>query len=153
LKPVLDRKNPAETPNFNVEPPTGDDIRLPDYEVAHLWGPGFGDEARDGIMYAPREVNQKWQNHGIESRLRELRDLASEEGCTIELIVRAKSYPRNIWYGHEMLKEVSYRFRVRYSDGSTEPVARVDISVPPPKSRDEVTMDVISGSASPWSLM
>jgi hypothetical protein len=40
------------------------------WEQAHLIGPGFGAELFEGIMLAPRGVNQIVQNKGIEDALR-----------------------------------------------------------------------------------
>jgi hypothetical protein len=156
LKPPLPRDAPT-TPNFNGRLPSGRSIGLPDYEIAHLYGPGFGDEAWDGMMYAPREVNQAFQNHGIESRLRELQGLASREGATIRVTARAEGHPLAAargqrWFGHETLGHASYRFEVRFADGRTRIVGEVDISVPPPGSRGRVTVEVTGGSAGVWSL-
>ncbi|MGH9870392.1 MAG: polymorphic toxin type 4 domain-containing protein [Candidatus Polarisedimenticolia bacterium] len=152
LGPSLGDRRDPRVPNFNVDLPTSREIGLPDYERAHLWGPGFGDEAREGIMYAPREVNQVFQSRTAEARLRELRDLASNEGATIVLTASAESYPRATWRGHELLKEVSYEFRVRYSDGSTATIGRIDISVPPPGSTTGPMIDVSGGAIEVWSL-
>ena len=63
LDPIRPR---TRAPNDNRQLPSGMDCGLPTYEIAHLWGPGFGDEAWDGMMYAPRAVNQEWQNRGVE---------------------------------------------------------------------------------------
>ena len=152
LGDALPRPHP-NTPDFNREPPPGSMIGLPDYEIAHLWGPGFGDEARDGMMYAPREMNQVFQNRFIESRLRELHTLARRQGATIKLTASAKSYPLKTWRGHEMLKEVSYDFQVRLADGTTLQIGRVEITVPPPRSTDRFTVQVSPGSAAVWSLL
>ena len=32
------------------------------YQAAHLWGPGFGDEFEAGMAWAPNEVNQRLQS-------------------------------------------------------------------------------------------
>src|SRR4051794_10333839 len=77
LPPITPR---AAAPNYNRRLPAGRAIGLPDYEIAHLWGPGFGDEAWDGMMYAPREVNQEWQNQQVERLLRDLRGMAGAGG-------------------------------------------------------------------------
>ena len=155
LKDPLPRDSP-QTPNFNKQPPSGSEIGLSDHEIAHLWGPGFGDEARDGMMYAPTEVNQVLQNRTIEDRLRELHKLARREGATIEVTARATSHPLQTWRGHEMLKDVSYRFDVRFTDGSTYRIGEVDISVPPPTSSGtssgRFTYKVRGGSLGVWSL-
>jgi hypothetical protein len=155
----LERGAPT-TPNFNKDLPSGKDIDLIDYEVAHLWGPGFGDEAFDGMMYAPKEVNQIWQNKKIETRLRQLRDLAASEGATIQLSASAESYPLETWRGHQILKEVTYHFEIKFSDGRpSELIAEVNIEIPSPKMENgkgkvsgKPIPSVRGGSAVDWVL-
>lgn len=148
-------KNPIKrnlAPNFNQELPSASSVGLPDYEIAHLWGPGFGDEAWDGMMYAPRDVNQFLQNRGIEDRLRELHALANRERATIQLMARAESHPpRTPPIGHQLLKEVHYDFSVRLHDGHVLSGGRIDIIVPPPGG-GRPQIHGYPGSAGPWSL-
>ncbi|HVO10993.1 MAG TPA: polymorphic toxin type 4 domain-containing protein [Vicinamibacteria bacterium] len=151
LGPPLDRKA-ASTPNYNRTLPTGREIGLPGYEIAHVWGPGFGDEARDGLMYASQEVNQALQNHGIESRLRELESLARGQGVTIEVSARATSFDREVGHGHDVLKEASYHFEARMPDGSSEVIGEVDITAPHPGGGGHATVEVTGGSSGIWSL-
>jgi hypothetical protein len=78
LEGFADRAKNA--PNFNKTSKAGGSLftaeelglKSADWEWAHLWGPGFGDEAAAGIMLAPRGVNQIAQNRGIEGYMREL---------------------------------------------------------------------------------
>lgn len=56
------------------------------WELAHLWPPRFGDEAAAGIMAAPAEMNQAFQNHGIEPWLQQLR---KGTGGLVEITARA----------------------------------------------------------------
>jgi hypothetical protein len=95
-------------------------------------------------------VNQVFQNRSVEQRLRELRALADKEGATIELNVQAETYPPV--KGRYALKEASYRFDVRYADGTRARISQVDISVPPHGSGGEVEVKVIPGAAGVWSL-
>jgi hypothetical protein len=119
-------------PNYNRRLPPGSDIGLPDYQIAHLWGPGFGDEAWDGMMYAPEAVNQEWQNRGVETRLRDLHVLARAAGAVIELSARAVSHPLGAWRGHQLLRAARYRFAARLADGTREDLGRVEILVGAP---------------------
>ncbi len=151
LRPPLDRDAPT-TPNFNATLPAARDVGLPGYEIAHVWGPGFGDEARDGLMYAPQEVNQAFQNHGVESRLRELESLARSQGVTIEVSARATSFDREVGHGHDVLKEASYHFEARMPDGSSKVIGEVDITAPRPGSGGHATVEVTGGSSGLWSL-
>ncbi|WP_405649680.1 DUF4157 domain-containing protein [Streptomyces sp. NBC_01386] len=64
-----------------------------EWELLHLWGPGFGDEAAAGIMAGPRVVNQQWQSRGIEKYIRELRDAAREEAGSVHLRATGESWP------------------------------------------------------------
>jgi putative RNase toxin 4 of polymorphic toxin system len=139
MRNPLPRVGPA-TPNFEKDLPRVGEIGLANYQIAHLWGPGLGDEARDGMMYAPREVNLAVQAR-VESVLRSLHRMASAQGGTVEVTAGATSYPRLAWHGHEILKEASYRFSVRFPDGTSSPTTEVRISVPPPGSSDPVTVE------------
>lgn len=130
-------KPPIPRVNFNAKVPSGKEIGLPGYDVAHLWGAGFGDEAFDGMMYAPKEVNRILQNEGIEGRLREYVKLS---GGTLVLQATAESYPRKTWRGHDVLKEAEYRFGERRPDGTTLLLTRVNISVPAPGSKGKVSI-------------
>lgn len=146
----------AGAPNYNRTVPSGNQIGLTDYEAAHNWGPGFGDEARAGMMYAPRDVNQVFQNQGIESRLRELYRLADQQGATIHVSVKTTSHPLNTWRGHHMLKDASYRFEVSMPNGPRLTIGEVDIHVPPPTAQGTAsgtaTVSVTGGLSSTWSL-
>jgi hypothetical protein len=153
----LKRSVPRSTaPNFNRTLPSGREIGLTDYEIAHAWGPGFGDEARDGMMYAPRDVNQVLQNRAIESRLRDLFRLADQQGATIRVRVQVTSHPLTTWRGHHLLKDASYHFEVSLPNGKTVPIGEVDIHVPPPTSSGTAsgmpTVNVRGGSQGIWSL-
>src|SRR5512143_159590 len=129
LAPIRPR---SAAPNYNRMLSPGSEIGLPDYELAHLWGPGFGDEAWDGMMYAPRAVNQEWQNRGIEQRLRDLQTLAGPRGAGIELTAKAAAHPLGTWRGHQLLKEASYNFSSRLAGHAAVWVGRVEILVGPP---------------------
>lgn len=133
-----------QSPRFNrrdnVLPPAAD-VGLPQcYQRAHLWGPGFGDEAAAGIFYAPRAMNLAWQNAGVEAFLRELRPIAAEQGAALMLRVAARSHP---WSAdHErswpkargrLLAEVEYRFHLAWPCGETTPshVVSLEVGLPP----------------------
>ena len=73
---LLPGMNRDTAPNYNAETlwatlrATHPELQLGDWQAAHLWGPGFGDEAAAGMMLAPNDVNQIWQNQKVESFLR-----------------------------------------------------------------------------------
>lgn len=141
LEPIRPR---ASAPNYNQRLPTGSMIGLPDYEIAHLWGPGFGDEAWDGMMYAPREVNQRWQNHGVEKWLRDMRLAAAREGATVELVATASSHAAT-WNGNDLLREASYVFSL-VAPAVKRWIGRVELVVGPP---DDPTVSH-GGYMLPW---
>ncbi|MFE9018098.1 DUF4157 domain-containing protein [Streptomyces sp. NPDC007808] len=95
------RPDQVLAPNFNVHSSVLSvrelgSMGLPSpkqWQLLHLWGPGFGDEAAAGIMVGPRAVNQQWQNRGIEKFIRELRDTASREGGQVRLRATGVSWP------------------------------------------------------------
>jgi len=127
----------ANAPNYNTEQLWAilrDEHHVPGWEAAHLWGPGFGDEAAAGIMLAPREVNQIWQNQGIEKFLRELRATAAEEHATVEVRAVATSLPRGFdgGAGDSFLSHVEYEFWLVGQDGAKTGRAHVEFSVDPP---------------------
>lgn len=87
-----------------------------DWELAHVWGPGFGDECAAGIMWAPKRVNQEFQNRGIEKWLRNLRSQSPQR--SVELTATAVSWNNDFlekrchWTGFkgvEFLKRIEYR--------------------------------------------
>ena len=85
-----------------------------DWELAHLWPPRFGDEAAAGIMWAPQEMNQDFQNHKVEPWLQGLR--SSSHSAAIEITAIAASWcPKFLaakgnpdYKGAEFLKWVCY---------------------------------------------
>ncbi|MEM6548282.1 MAG: polymorphic toxin type 4 domain-containing protein [Pseudomonadota bacterium] len=96
--------NPGQTvaPDFNTagrsaQRPIGE-LGLNDpgrWQRLHLWGPGFGDEAAAGMFLGPEEVNQEFQNRGIERVIRDLGRLAAPlrgEGYVITVTATAESW-------------------------------------------------------------
>lgn len=154
LRPLVRRT----APNYNQEALPGGDVGLTSYEVAHLWGPGFGDEARDGMMLAPTEVNQAFQNHGIESRLRELQAQAAQQGGTIQVFATAEGHPLGTppARSEDLLSHASYRFELTLPGQDPVRVGEVDIWVPPPApsgtAGGQVKVEVTGGSSGLWSL-
>lgn len=134
----LRRRNPA----------TG---KMETYERAHLWGFIFGDEARDGIMYAPAELNQFWQSKGVETWIRELGDQVHAMKGKLVLRARAESYsPAEITaaaagtgsageavragHGEYLLKKVTYELFIEspQKPGILQPFTDLIFEIPPP---------------------
>lgn len=118
-------------------------ISLEGYDRAHLWGHGFGDEARAGIMYAPAELNRVLQNRGIEDRIRESAKKVRAEGGEFILRAKARSYPPEppadrVLKGalrpedqEFLLKELVYEIEVKKADGSVF-TGSITFDIPPP---------------------
>jgi Bacterial toxin 4 len=110
------------------------ELKLTDWEAAHLWGPGFGDEAAAGMMLAPKDVNQVWQNRGVEKFLRELRGMAGDQGLIVRVRAVARSHPRTFagGMGDSLLQSVQYDFTVEAPGQSPRPYGQVSFSVGTP---------------------
>jgi hypothetical protein len=127
----------GNAPNFNREGHWQDlrhELGVPNYEAAHLWGPGFGDEAAAGIMLAPSEVNQVWQSQGAERFLRELGAEARAAGGQVRVTATATSHGSDVRGGDALLAEVTYSFSVVDGAGNVVGGKHVSISVDPPPS-------------------
>ncbi len=126
-------------------------LGINEYHRAHLWGPGWGDEALDGIMYAPKDLNVRWQTlwrglfdepHGIERTIDDIAQYAADNGGHLEVIAVARSFGRREMRGLRgrelLLKEVSYDIRINIpgrTDGP-ERITEVSIAVDPPRRVD-----------------
>jgi hypothetical protein len=154
LRPPLVR---ATAPNYNDEAvwATLRDL-YPDtagYQAAHLWGPGFGDEAAAGMMLAPSEVNLVWQNGWAEKWLREdLQDAAAQVSqhighpVTIRVRAVATSHPADL-AGGAVLKHVEYTFSAEAA-GTRVKLGKIEFSVdlPPHGTVHEVRPQRFSGA-------
>jgi hypothetical protein len=140
----LDRE--VEAPNFNkTNTRTGKlltakelGLSADDWEIAHLWGPGFGDEAAAGIMMAPKQVNQVWQNKGIEHYIRELGKRARAEGGNVKVTARATSWGSPTpsgWVppkGADFLQRAEYKITLELPGGETKTIGvTVHVDQPP----------------------
>lgn len=120
------------------------------YERAHLWGHGFGDEARAGIMYAPSAVNQAFQRVKIENFLIEQAAIAEKLGGKVTVAAKARSHPltkagSNLKdaKGEMVLSELSYDIFITRPDGSKFN-ARYELTISkPPGSRIEESIDPV----------
>jgi hypothetical protein len=121
---------------------------LRNYDRAHLWGQGWGDEAFDGIMYAPRELNQRFQSFfrgmgldsgGVERSIDDLAASARRQGGQLEVIATARSFGRRHQRGlrgrERLLQQVTYEIRINIPGQTrgTERLAQISIEVDPPR--------------------
>ncbi len=107
-----------QAPNFNTafrRKLVSEDVtkRYPNvalFEMGHLWGPGFGDEAFAGMMLVPTEVNQHLQSRGIENRIRELYE-DTKHGSSVSISASVQS-----WNEEDMIvefaREIAYRITI-----------------------------------------
>jgi hypothetical protein len=150
-------ENRDVAPNFQEDLPRPVEVGLPGYERAHLWGPGFGDEARDGIMYAPERLNQVWQNQGVEKRIRHMHELISRQGGRIDVVARARSFPLHQGVRHGgrrylILKEVEYEVAVWLPGrGNRQRAFSVSVEIDHPTTGSRVhSPDITRGPVWDW---
>ena len=128
-----------------------------DWENAHLWGPGFGDEAAAGMMKAPRSVNQWYQNEGIEGWMRDVRK-AAPPGSKIEVEATAVAWDleKGGWKPKaqaDFLKRAEYRVKVT-TPGGEHASMHVTIDVPHPPATGPISIFTDPpGAANPADLL
>ena len=94
------------------------------YDAAHLWGPGFGDEAVAGIMWAPDEFNRKLQNLLLEKLQRRWRAQLATKGYGIRVEATAVAFTREVLKRQglepnlKFLEEVQYKVTVVSPSGT-----------------------------------
>ena len=99
LRPGIPR---STAPNFNTTMPGIGTLPaavahyVTGYRWAHLYGPGFGDEARTGLMLASQHVNNELQSrgrvYGIEGLARQIRELVTRLGGRVGVQVVGTSF-------------------------------------------------------------
>jgi hypothetical protein len=120
-------------PNYNRDPEWSilrEEHDLEGWQAAHLWGPGFGDEAAAGMFLTNFDMNQIWQNAGVEGFLRQMRRLAAKRGTIVRLRATATSYERTA-HGGVALKDVKYEFST-VTGGKVKQLGKVEIHADPP---------------------
>jgi hypothetical protein len=145
IKPQIDRMG------FEDKLPSPgqiDDLRGLDYDRAHLWGRQFGDEAAEGVMYAPKKFNTGLQKT-LEAQIRELRR-GLRPGERLVLRARATSYPRT-QYGGATLNKVEYDFAFVDAAGTARDRVGLVFEIEPPTASGTRWSDprVVPGGL-PW---
>lgn len=108
-----------------------------DWENLHLWGPGFGDEAAAGMMKGPKEVNQFYQNRGVEGYMRDLRDLALKKEGRVELEATAIAWDLKgaSWQPKlqvDFLKRAEYKATLHLPGKAPQTITiTIDVAQPP----------------------
>jgi hypothetical protein len=129
---ILDRLPRLIAPNFNQNMPALGTLPaavqtyVQGYRWAHLWGPGFGDEAIQGLMLASFQVNNRLQSRGpmrgVEQAIARLGRYVRAAGGHVYLEAEAVSYsdpppgvPGPI--GVPLLRKVDYQILVQEASG------------------------------------
>lgn len=102
---------------------SGIEVGLPGWERAHSQGSGTGKESAEAIYYAPKEVNQKWQNCGVEEFLRDL-VAAAPKDQSLCLLTATTAYPKTL-----RLAEIQYKVTALKAGQSPMHVLDASISV------------------------
>jgi hypothetical protein len=157
LLPRLDRSGPVRpgsAPSYNNSfPYRPGEMGLGDnYQILHLWGPGFGDEAAAGLMLGPTALNQFWQNRRMEDLLRSLRDEGLRVGGEVRLTATARAWdmsslPSDVQARMRsaapadldplqapFVREVTYRFELVGNNQSTGTGATITLTAGAPPS-------------------
>lgn len=111
-------------------------IGLPGWERAHSQGAGTGTESPEAIYYAPKEVNQEWQNCGIEDFLRDLVAITPENE-RLCLLTATTAHPNSL-----RLEEIQYKVTALKNDESTLRILEASITVQDKKKNPAVTGNV-----------
>lgn len=107
----------------------GVQVGLKGWQRAHASGAVFGAESKRGIYYAPEEVNQEFQNKGVETHLR---DFYGQKADDVDLVVTVSVKPHE---GTSRLKEVTYRLEAQRPDDA-KPTRLYEASIEVEDKRD-----------------
>ena len=131
--------DPADRQGFERAVQSGASMGLSLYERAHAVGAGLGAESPHAILLAPREVNQSFQNHGVEDFLREAH---AQRGHDTDFYLRTSVLPHE---DGRRLHEVTYTLLARPRDAHEDAPARrlfeTSITVEGPADRPRILLD------------
>ena len=130
LDALPDRGKPGGAPSYNkkqgwfgraasdvsVKDYGGDvEVSLKGYQKSHLWGPRWGDEAADGMMYAPPDFNMKLVGT-VEAKVEILRDQTAAQGGFVEVVATNTGFGPSrqvgLRQGENLLQRAEYEIRV-----------------------------------------
>ncbi|MGI0482653.1 polymorphic toxin type 4 domain-containing protein [Geminocystis sp. CENA526] len=112
VKPATDRKGYEKI----LLPPSR--VGLVDFQRSHSQGAGLGNEMKEGILYAPKEVNLKLQNHGIERYIRDIRDQLRPDAKLL-LTTETKAHEKADKKEPSLLKSIDYKLEVEINGKRT----------------------------------
>jgi hypothetical protein len=151
-----------KAPNYNgsdkLIDPEGPGLNPEEWEKAHLVGPGFGDEAAAGLMNAPKEMNQFYQNRGVEGWMRDLHSAVKAVGGRVTYKAKAVAwdFPVKGWKpssGAEFLKIAEYDVVVDIPGRPKQPI-RIAIETAPPPQAKVISISIEpEGAANPADLL
>ncbi len=127
--------------------------QLNDYDRAHMWGHGFGDEAMDGITYVHKDLNRELQNKILEFGIREKAEIARRKGGKLIVSTSARTYPPltnkngkrslNRSKGEHLLQSITYRVELELPNGQRKLVGAYGFSVDPPPPKFRIKKDKV----------
>lgn len=113
---------------------SGVEVGLPGWERAHSRGQGTGHESSFGILYAPSEVNQRYQRLGVEQYIR---DLFLQVRPDVTLLLRTETKAHS---GTQRLASITYRIDAVEGDTSVR-LYEVGIEVQDSRTSPNVNID------------
>lgn len=126
---------PRQRQGFERQLFRGVKVGLPGWQRAHSQGAGTGQESAEGILYAPEEVNQQYQNRGIEEHLRDLFESKPEDE---ELCLTTVTYAHA---GTMRLKEIQYRVDAVNPQGQSRRLFETAIKVENKRDNPKVSIE------------
>lgn len=134
-----------QAPNYNASnklfDPEGPGLDPKQWQKSHAVGPGFGDEAAAGLMEAPEEMNQLFQNRGVEGWMRDLHQSVKAAGgkVTYKVSVVPWKFPTpGGWSptsGAEFLRIAEYRVNVEIPGRPSQSITIAIETAPPPVAK------------------
>ena len=112
-------------------------VGLDGWHRAHSQGAGLGNEMKEGIRYAPPEVNLKLQNQGIEQHIRDIRDQLHPDAKLL-LTTETKAHE-----GSLRLKSIDYKLEAEMN-GERSRIYEASIEVENKRDNPKVTVSAES---------
>jgi hypothetical protein len=127
--------SPKQRKKYERDLPSITQAQLQGWERGHSQGAGTGSESPAGIRYIPKEVNQKLQNHGIESYLRQIFE-NKEAHMDFWLTTVTTTYP-----GTLRLAQIDYQVDA-VSDGRSKTVLECSIRIADQRENPAVEVEL-----------
>lgn len=113
---------------------SGVDVGLKGWHRAHSQGQGTGHESSFGILYAPSDVNLKYQNSGIEQHIR---DLFKQIDPDVTLLLTTETIAHS---GTRRLESITYKIEAK-QNGKRTRLYEVEINVEDARTNPKVKIN------------